>query len=76
MTGTVVAGPGGTITWAVPRSAIGDPVIPVGRRGTPAVRGAYGLTIAGLGADGSGLAFVAPVDRAPDGGAVPAWSVC
>ena len=74
--GTVVTGPGGSITWAVPLAKIGNPVIPVKAGATPAVRGAYGLTIAGLGADGTGLVFTAPVDRAPDGGAVPAWSVC
>ena len=74
--GTKKQGPGGSITWDVPLAAVGDPAIPVGKKGTPAVRDAYGLAVAGLGADGTGLTFVAPVDRAPDGGAVPAWSVC
>jgi len=76
ITGSTVMGAGGTVTWNVPRTLIGSPVIPVKAGGTPAVQNAYGLTIAGEGAMGTGLVFAAPVDRAPDGGATAAWAVC
>jgi hypothetical protein len=78
--GTFTPGKGGTITWTVPLSEVGNPTIPVDQTADPdaqpAVSDSYGVVIAGLGALGSGLVFVAPVDRAPDGGATPAWSVC
>ena len=75
--GTTVSGAGGSLSWDVPRSLVGNPVIPVRTTtAVPAVRDAYALVIAGEGALGTGLTFVAPVDRAPNGGATPAWSVC
>ena len=78
--GVFAAGPGGTITWTVPLSLVGNPAIPVDQTAdpdaAPAVSESYGVVIAGIGALGSGLTFTAPVDRAPDGGATPAWSVC
>jgi hypothetical protein len=64
----------------VPLDLVGSPVIPVDQTldpsAAPAVSDAYGVVIAGIGALGSGLVYTAPVDRAPDGGATPAWSVC
>ena len=78
--GTFTGGPGGTLTWTVPLALVGSPLIPVDQTldpsAAPAVSDAYGVTIAGLGALGAGPTFLAPVDRAPDGGATPAWSVC
>ncbi|MEX2289420.1 MAG: S8 family serine peptidase [Mycobacteriales bacterium] len=78
--GTFTAGKGGTISWIVPLELVGSPAIPVDQTtdpdAVPAVSDSYGLVTAGLGAFGSGLVYVAAVDRAPDGGATPAWSVC
>lgn len=78
--GTFTSGEGGTITWTVPLDLIGSPTIPVDQTTDPSARPAvsesYGVVIAGEGVAGSGLVFTAPVDRAPDGGATPAWSVC
>jgi serine protease AprX len=78
--GAFSSGPGGTISWTVPLELVGSPTIPVDQTtdpdAQPAVSNSYGLAIAGVGALGSGLRYTAPVDRAPDGGATPAWSVC
>jgi hypothetical protein len=74
--GTFTSGPGGTISWTVPLELVGSPAIPAAQVADAAVSDAFGFTIAGLGALNTGLRFVAPIDRAPDGGATPAWSVC
>jgi hypothetical protein len=60
----------------VPLTAVGSPVIPVTDAARAAVRDVFATTIAGEGVLGGGLVFNTPVDRAPNGGATPAWSVC
>jgi subtilisin family serine protease len=78
--GAFAPGADGTIMWTVPLELVGNPTIPVDQttdpEAQPAVSDSYGVVIAGIGALGSGLVYTAPVDRAPDGGATPAWSVC
>ena len=76
-TGTFNQGPNGTITWVVPLSGVGNPMIPITDvNGTPAVTNPYGVTIAGEGVLGSGLVFTAPMDRAPNTGFGQKWAVC
>ena len=80
VSGTRSEGADGSISWAVPRAAVGSPTVPVDLTtdpaAVPAVRDAYAVVFGNIGFAGTGLTFTAPVDRAPDGGAVPAWSVC
>jgi PKD repeat protein len=74
---TLAAGANGTVTVGLPRTGVGSPTIPItDPAATPAVREPYGLTIAGEGVLGTGLVFVQPMDRAPDGGGGQRWAVC
>ncbi|MFL6538788.1 MAG: PKD domain-containing protein [Chthoniobacterales bacterium] len=76
-TGTFNPGPNGTITVDVPRSAIGNPAIPVSNlAATPAVRQPHAITFAGEGALGAGLFFTQPMDKAPNTGGGQKWAVC
>ncbi len=77
VTGTFTPGVNGTITVPVPRSGIGNPVIPItDLSATAAVTNPFAYTVAGEGALGSGLIFTAFMDRAPDTGSGQRWAVC
>jgi len=78
ITGSFNPGANGTVVWNVPKSAIGNPTVPVsGSSIPPAFTNPYSLTILGEGsATSGGLVFVQPADRAPNGGFGPKWSVC
>jgi hypothetical protein len=76
-TGTFNPGPNGTITVDVPLADVGNPTVPVSDpAGAAAVRNPYGLVFGGIGANGGGLFFTAPMDRAPDTGGGQTWAVC
>jgi PKD repeat protein len=76
-TGTFTAGVNGTITVNVPLNGVGSPTIPITDvNGTPAVTNPYGVTIAGIGALGTGLVYTQPMDRAPNTGYGQKWAVC
>jgi hypothetical protein len=76
-TGTFNPGPNGTITVDVPLSDVGKPTIPISNpAGASAVHSPYGIVFGGVGANGAGLFFTAPMDRAPDTGSGQAWAVC
>ncbi len=60
--GTFTEGPGGTITWTVPRNLIGSPPDHV------ALKAPYADDHGSFTVNGSGLHYVAAVDRAPDAG--------
>ena len=76
-TGTFNPGPNGTITVNVPLSAVGNPTIPIpDPAGLPAVRSPYGIVFGGVGANGAGLFFTSPMDRAPDTGGGQNWAIC
>jgi hypothetical protein len=68
-TGTFTTGPNGYITWTLPRSSVGNP--PNGAKLTTPSGETHGaFTVAG-----SGLHYVAAVDRAPDAGSGAPYTV-
>jgi hypothetical protein len=74
---TVATGPGGTITWSVPKTLIGSPTIPVAPGGTPAVGAPHAVTYLGEGSgDVTYVYWTVPADRAPNAGNGSSWSVC
>jgi hypothetical protein len=78
ITGSYVAGTPGTIVWHVPKALIGNPSVPVtvANVAHAAAQHPYAIVTVGLGAVGTGLVFVQPADRAPNGGFGASWSVC
>jgi PKD repeat protein len=61
----------------VPLSDVGKPTIPISNpAGASAVHNPYGIVFGGVGANGGGLFFTAPMDRAPDTGGGQAWAIC
>jgi hypothetical protein len=74
VTGSVVAGPNGSLSVNVPLSLLGNPTIPVTDLQTlPAVIEPYAVAIA----HEQAVRFTTPADRAPNVGAVGAsWQVC
>lgn len=74
VSGSVVTGPGGTISITVPLSLLGNPAIPVTDTATlPAVIEPYALTII----NEQAVRFIQPADRAPNAGnAGASWMVC
>lgn len=75
--GSYNSGSPGTITWNVPTSLFGSPMIPATTAAAAAVQNPYALTILGLGtAVTGGLVYVQPSDRAPNSGFGATWAVC